>query len=151
MPHDVQPFINGLVEKVAIHGMSGEDPLWQAVCDAVISYPTVVATNTVIALYTAGNGSFVSRAIGMHRAERPLGHHFIACGKPGCPSRGNPGHMMGEIKDYSAKIRCRACGWRSKWVRIDEQDVFTPVHKTRAPFLFYHTYPPTALESAFLG
>ena len=29
MPHDVQPFVNGFVERLTIHGMGGDDPLWE--------------------------------------------------------------------------------------------------------------------------
>lgn len=152
MPHDVQPFVNGLVEKMAVHGMGGQDPLWQVVCETVISYPATVTTNSVIALYAAGNGSLVAREIGMHRAERPLGHHFMSCGSLDCPGKNRPGHIIGEIRDHAARIRCKACGWRSKWVRIDQQAFFTQLHQTRAPLLFYHAFPsPTGLSSMFLG
>ena len=51
MPHDVQPFVNGFVEKVAIHRMGGENALWQMVVNALISYPTTVITNSVVVIY----------------------------------------------------------------------------------------------------
>ena len=70
MPHDIQPFINGLVKKVGIHGM--DEDIWQTVCDSVIAYPSTVMTNTVIAAY-ATNSGFIAREIGMHRAEWLLG------------------------------------------------------------------------------
>jgi hypothetical protein len=153
MPHDVQPFVNGLVENVSIHGMGGEDPLWEVVQRTLISYPTTVTTNTVIAIRTAGNGSFISTEIGMHRAERPLGYHFTKCGNPDCQSKDRPGHIWGELKDSNtARIRCRACSWRSKAVKIDQQPFFTRLHKTKAPLLFYHQFPsPPGLSSMFLG
>lgn len=160
MPHDVQPFVNGLVEKVAMHGMAtlsrdsapAEDPLWQMVCDTLISYPTTVNTNTVIAIYGIGNGSFISREIGMHRPERPLGFHFTKCGNPDCASKDRPGHILGELRDgNTARIRCKACRWKSQPVKINEQPFFTPLHKTKAPLLFYHAFPsPPGLSSTFL-
>jgi hypothetical protein len=153
MPHDVLPFVNGLVERVTIHGMGGEDPLWQMVSDTLISYPTTVTTNTVVALYATGNGSFMAREIGMHRAERPLGYHFDKCGNPQCPSRDRPGHIIGELREFNvARIRCKACRWKSKAVRVDQQRFFTPLSKTKAPLLFYHSFPsPAALSSMFLA
>lgn len=153
MPHDVQPFVNGLVENLSICGMGGEDPLWQMVRDTLISYPTTVTTNSVIATYSTGNGSFISREIGMHRAERPLGYNFTKCGNPECGSKDRPGHIMGELRDSNtARIRCKACKWRSKNVKIDQHPFFTPLHPTKAPLLFYHPFPsPPGLSSTFLG
>jgi hypothetical protein len=153
MPHDIQPFVNRLVERVSIHGMGGEDPLWQMVSDTLIEYPTTVTTNTLIALYATSDGSFNAREVGMHRAERPLGYHFPKCGDPLCTSGVRQGQIIGELKDCNvARIRCKACKWRSKTVRIDQQPFFTPLHRTKAPLLFYHSFPsPTGLASIFLG
>lgn len=153
MPHDVQPFVNGLVEKVAIHGMGGENALWQMVVDALISYPTTVITNSVVVIYGTGNGSFIAREIGMHRAERPLGFHFTKCGNPHCGSKDRPGHIMGELNNLTtARVHCKACKWRSKYLKIDQQEFFMPLHKTKAPLLFYHAFPsPAGLSSVFLG
>lgn len=149
MPHDVYPFVNGVVEKMSIQGMGGEDPLWQAVSDAVISHPTTVTTNTVLATYATPDG-FVAREIGMHRAERPLGYHFKTCGNTTCPTSGRPGHIIGELRDNTARIRCKACLWRSKYVKIDKQNLFTPLHKVKAPLLFYHDFPsPPGLYTMF--
>jgi hypothetical protein len=150
MPHDVQPFVNGLVEKVAIHGLANEDP-WQIVRDTLISYPTTVTTNTVIAAFATPDG-FEARQIGMHRAERPLGHHFAKCGTPSCRSSDRPGHIMGELKDSNtARIRCKACKWRSKVVKLDDQSFILPLHRTKAPLLFHHAFPsPLGLSSMFL-
>ena len=95
---------------------------------------------------------FTAREISMHRAERPLGLHFIKCGNPACGSRDRPGHIIGEIRDSSsARIRCKACKWKSKNVRLDKNLFITRLHKTKAPLLFYHTFPsPTGLTSMFL-
>ena len=151
MPLDVHPFVNGLVEKVAIQGMAGVDPLWQVVKETLIAYPTTVSTNTVIAAYTVGDGSFVAREVGMHRAERPLGFHFTSCGTPGCESKDRPGHIIGELRESNARIRCKACKWRSKNVRVDKQELILPLHETKAPLLFYHEFPsPARLYSMFL-
>ena len=152
MPHDVQPFVNGLVEKVAIYGMGSDDPLWRTVCDTVISYPTTVRTNSIIAAYTTGKGLFTAREIGMHRAERPLGYHFTTCGTPNCGRNDRPGHIIGELTDNTARIRCKACKWKSKTVKIgDDHPLIKPLHKTKAPLLFYHSFPsPVGLSSMFL-
>jgi hypothetical protein len=152
MPHDVQPFVNGLVERLAIHGMGGNDPMWEFVRDALISFPSTVTTNTVIAAYKTGNGTFSAREIGMHRAERPLGQHFIKCGNPACGGKDRPGHIVGEIRNMSvAKIHCKACKWKSRNVRIDDHPLITPLHKTKAPLLFYHAFPsPAGLSLMFL-
>jgi hypothetical protein len=149
MPHDVQPFVNGLVAKVSIHGMQD---VWETVRDALISYPTTVTTNTLIVIYRNGT-QFFAREVGMHRAERPLGYQFGMCGNSDCASKQHPGHIMGEYKDRdSAKIRCKACGWRSKWVKIEDQDYIKPLHKVKAPLLFYHDFPsPPGLLSMFHG
>jgi hypothetical protein len=151
MPHDVQPFVNGLVERLAIHGMDGDDPLWKVVSETLMSFPSTVITNTVIAAYKR-DGIFGAREIGMHRAERPLGLHFTKCGNPNCGSRDRPGHIIGEIKEGRfARIRCKACRWKSKKVKIDGHPFITRLHKTRAPLLFYHAFPsPAGLNSMFL-
>jgi hypothetical protein len=147
MPHDVQPFVNGLVEKVAIHGIDAE--IWQTVRDTLLAYPSTVTTNTVIAAYATGNG-FVARAIGMHRAERPLGYQFPRCGISDCPGKDRPGHIIGELREGSARIRCKACKWKSKIVRLDTQDFFLPLHPTKAPLLFHHAFPsPPGLSTMF--
>lgn len=151
MPHDVQPFVNGLVEKVAIHGIDEE--IWPIVRDTLIDYPCTVTTNTVIAAYATDSG-FVAREIGMHRAERPLGYHFARCGTADCPSRERPGHIIGELQKEMtiARIRCKACKWKSRNVKLDKQSFFLPVHPTKAPLLFYHTFPsPTGLSTMFFG
>ena len=110
MPHDVQPFVSGLVEKVAIHGIYGD--VWQMVHDALIAFPTTVTTNTVIAAYRSGT-QFLAREVGMHRAERPLGCHISNCGRPDCPSKGRPGNIIGEHRSLvEARIRCKSCKWR---------------------------------------
>jgi hypothetical protein len=153
MPHDVHPFVNGIVEKVAIHGMGrGDDPCWEVVKDALISYPTTVTTNSVIAVCSTGDRSFTARAVGMHRAERPLGYHFTKCGNPNCEGKERPGHIIGELKDHNtARIRCKACKWKSKNVKIDGQPFIRPLHSTKAPLLFYHAFPsPSGLPSMFL-
>jgi hypothetical protein len=152
MPHDVQAFVNGIVENVGILGMDGEEPLWRVVKEMLITYPSTVTTNTVIAAYKSGDGLFTAREIGMHRAERPLGYHFTKCGTPSCKSKDRPGHIIGELKDpNTAKIRCKACKWKSKNVKIDKQQFMVPLHKRRAPLLFYHAFPsPTGLSSMFL-
>jgi hypothetical protein len=152
MLHDFQPFVNGLVEKVSIHGMGGNDPLWNVVRDTLISYPTTVTTNTFIAAYTTGNGLFTALEIGMHRAERPLGYHFTKCGTPDCASKDRPGHIMGELNANSARIRCKACKWKSKHVKIDDRQQFIrPLHETKAPLLSYHAFPsPPGLSSMFM-
>jgi hypothetical protein len=146
MPHDVQPFVNGLVEKISIHGMQD---VWETVRDALIAYPTTVTTNTVIAIYGSGP-QFFAREVGMHRAERPLGHQFAKCGQAHCPAKERPGHIIGELNNRdSVRIRCKACGWRSKWVNVDNP--FTPqLHKLKAPLLYYHDYPaPAGLSNMF--
>jgi hypothetical protein len=149
MPHDVQPFVNGLVEKVAIHGIDGD--IWRIVRDNLIAYPSTVTTNTVIAAYATDSG-FVAREIGMHRAERPLGYHFASCGTADCPSKERPGHILGELRDMtSARIRCKTCKWRSKIVKLENQDFFRPLHATQAPLLFHHAFPsPPGLSTMFL-
>jgi hypothetical protein len=130
MPHDVQPFVNGLVEKVAIYGMGGEDALWQMVCDVVLSYPTSVTTNSVIVIYGTGNGRFNVREIGMHRAKRPFGYYFTKCGNGNCSRKDCPGHIIGELRDPNTiRIQCKACRWKSKTVKIDQQPFFMAVHK----------------------
>lgn len=151
MPHDVQPFVNGLVENVAIFGMGGNDPLWQVVSNTVISFPTTVTTNTVVAIYRAVNGSIISKEIGMHRAERPLGLYIVNCGNPDCTNKNIPGHIMGELEKGVARIRCKTCKWKSKKVKVaDNSSVITPLHTTKAPLLFYHTFPsPAELNSMF--
>jgi hypothetical protein len=148
MPHDVQPFVNGLVEKISIHGM--QEDIWETVRDTLISYPTTVTTNTVIAIYRSGT-QFLAREVGMHRAERPLGYHFSTCGISGCPSKGRPGHIIGELRNQdSARIRCKACLWKSKWVKLDKQNYITPLHTVKAPLLFYHDFPsPAGLSTLF--
>ena len=152
MPHDVQPFVNALVERLAIHGMGEVDPQWEAVRDTLISFPSTVTSNTVIAAYSSGNGTFTAREVGMHRAERPLGQHIVKCGNPACGSKDRPGHIIGEIRENgTAKVRCKACKWKSKTVKIDDNPFIKRLHKTRAPLLFYHTFPsPTGLSSMFL-
>jgi hypothetical protein len=150
MPHDIYPFVNGLVEKVAIHGI--DEDVWNVVRDCLISHPTTVTTNSVIAAYNVGT-QFTAREIGMHRAERPLGYHFVKCGTARCPSMDRPGHIMGElIKDQTAvKIRCKACKWKSKTVMLANQTFFLPLHQTKAPLLFFHTFPsPSGLSTMFL-
>jgi hypothetical protein len=151
MPHDVQPFVSGLVEKVAIHGMDGSNPLWEIVRDTLISYPTTVTTNTVIAAFKH-NGVDTAMEIGMHRPERPLGYYFTKCGNSSCKTMDRPGHILGELRDNTAKIRCTACRWKSKGVKIDEDhQLIRPLHKTKAPLLFYHSFPsPPDLPSMFL-
>ena len=151
MPHDVQPFVNSLVERLAIHGMGDDEPQWKAVTETLISFPSTVTTNTVIVAYNTGNRIFTAREIGMHRAERPLGQQFIKCGNPACGNMDRPGHIVGEIRETNVRIRCKACKWKSKGVKIDDNPFITRLHKTRAPLLFYHTFPsPAGLNSMFL-
>lgn len=149
MPHDVQPFVNGLVERIAIHGLEDQDP-WKLVEETLISFPTTVTTNNVIAAFATGDG-FKARQIGMHRAERPLGCFFPKCGMVDCKSKERPGHIIGELRDQSrARIRCRCCGWRSKWVKLENQTFISPLHKVKAPLLFFHQFPsPPGLFSMF--
>lgn len=147
MPHDIQPFVNGLVEKVSIHGMQD---VWETVRDALIAYPTTVTTNTVIAIYRTGT-QFHTCEVGMHRAERPLGYPFGKCGNLECPSKQHLGHIISEHRDLEiVRIRCKACGWKSKWVKLENQDYIKPLHKVKAPLLFYHDFPsPPGLLSMF--
>jgi hypothetical protein len=150
MPLDIHPFVNGLVERVATQGMG--DSIWNLVQDSLIAHPTTVLTNTVIAAFLTQTG-FVAREIGMHRGERPLGYHFTQCGRAECPSRQRPGHIMGELmnEQTSARIRCKACKWRSKTVKLASQDFFQPLHPTKAPLLFHHAFPsPPGLSTMFL-
>lgn len=149
MPHDVQPFVNGLVEKIATNGVQKED-LWKLVEETLISFPTTVTTNTVIVAFATEDG-FVARQIGMHRAERPLGCFFPKCGLVSCKSKDRPGHIIGELRDgSSARIRCKCCGWKSNWVRLESQAYISHLQKTRAPLLFYHAFPsPAGLLSMF--
>jgi hypothetical protein len=146
MPHDVQPFVNAFVEKVSIYGIKD---IWETVCRGLIEYPNTVSTNTIIAAYRCGI-QFLAREVGMHRAERPLGYHFPNCGKPGCPSKERPGHIIGELSDGRAKIRCKACGWKSRNVKVGDMLYFKQVHKVKAPLLFYHDFPsPSGLLTTF--
>jgi hypothetical protein len=148
-PNDVRPFVNSLVEKIAIFGVENQD-LWKVVQETLIAFPMTVKTNTVIAAFATGDG-FMARKIGMHRAERPLGCLFVKCGAANCESKNRPGHIIGELKDQRmAKIRCKSCGWKSKWVKIDNQEIISRLHKTRSPLLFYHEFPsPPGLSSLF--
>lgn len=150
MPHDVHPFVNGLVENVATQGI-GED-IWVAVRDTLIEHPTTTKTNTVIAAY-ATDGGFTAREVGMHRSERPLGYNFARCGNPDCPGKERPGHISGELLNGQSmvRIRCGACSWKSKKVKIQNQSFINPLHPTLAPKLFYHTFPsPPGLATMFL-
>lgn len=149
MPHDVEPFVNGLVQNVGIHGM-GED-IWDVVRDSVISFPDTVKSNTVIAVIAKDDG-FYAREIGMHRKERPLGYDFTQCGNPVCPSMNRRGHINGELRDLTvARIRCKTCKWKSRSVRVVNHPLIKPLHETRAPLLFYHAFPsPAGLSSMFL-
>jgi hypothetical protein len=124
--------------------------VWETVCDTLIAYPSTVTTNTVIAIYRSGL-QFFAREVGMHRAERPLGYQFVKCGKPDCASKGRPGHIIGELRDLdAARIRCKACGWRSKFLKLENQSYITSLHKVKAPLLFYHDFPsPPGLSTIF--
>ena len=153
MPHDVQPFVCRLTERIAIHGMDGVDSVWGMVRDTLISFPTTVTTNTVIAAYRE-QGSVMAKEVGMHRGERPLGYHFKKCGNPSCPSQDRPGHIMGEVRSpHIYRIRCKACKWKSGNVRVDDSNPYIrPLHETRAPLLFYHPFPsPAGLTNMFMA
>ncbi|KAF8230869.1 hypothetical protein L208DRAFT_1378362 [Tricholoma matsutake] len=104
MAHDIQPFVNGLVERVAVHGING-DP-WETVSETLVAFPTSITTNTVIAICKTTSG-FTASQIGIHRAEQPLGYAFTKCGTANCPSKGHPGHMIGELKDDAVRIQCK--------------------------------------------
>jgi hypothetical protein len=146
MPHDVQPFVNGLVEKVSINGI---DNIWDMVRETILQFPNTVTTNSVIAVYQEKTGH-TAREVGMHQAHRPLGYTFQLCKMPDCRSAGNPGHIMGEFKDDAAKIRCTVCGWKSKWLKLENQPYIAQLHKARAPLLFFHNFPsPAGLATMF--
>lgn len=157
MPHHVHPFVNGLVEKITIHGMDGEDPIWQTVRDTVISYPTTLETNTIIAGYMQ-QGTFVSREIGMHRGDRPLGYHFKKCGNANCEGKNRPGHIMGESRGpHTYRIRCKACKWKSGAVTINNSHQFIrPLHEKKPPcyfttnFLLPADFPPCSCNNGFI-
>ena len=68
MPHDVQPFVCRLTERIAIHRMDGVDSVWGMVRDMLISFPTTVTTNTVIVAY-GHQGSVVVNEVRKHRGE----------------------------------------------------------------------------------
>lgn len=147
MPHDVQPFVNGLVVQIAIHGMGD---IWTAVSNALISYPTAVQHNSLIAIYRSGP-QLLAREVGAHRLERPLGFHFTKCGRRSCLSKDRPGHVVGELNNSRVRIRCKACSWRSGWMLLEQLEKnghFIPLHKTRAPLIFYHHFPSPAELSA---
>jgi hypothetical protein len=148
MPHDVHPFVNGLLETIAIHGIN--EDIWPVVRDTIIAYPSTVTTNTVIAAYTTDTG-FVAREVGMHRGDRPLGYHFAKCGTNDCPSQERPGHIIGELRELTVRIRCKGCKWKSKNVKLENQPFFKPLHSTRSPLLFHHEFPsPPGLSTMFL-
>ena len=64
MPHDIQLFVNGLVEKIATNSVQNED-FWKLVKETHISFPTMVTINTVIVTFATAD-EFVARQIGMH-------------------------------------------------------------------------------------
>jgi hypothetical protein len=152
--HDVQPFIIALVEKVGIYGMKD---IWEMVSDTLIVYPTTMTTNMVIAIYRSGT-KLHAWEVGMHQAERLLGYPFLQCGNLRCRGLNLPGHIMGELArknneegiSVQAKIRCKACRWKLKSVKLDKQSFFMPLHKVKAPLLFYHDFPsPQGLPEMF--
>ncbi|KAF8221757.1 hypothetical protein L208DRAFT_1529453 [Tricholoma matsutake] len=148
MAHDIQPFVNGLVERVAVHGIN-VDP-WETVSETLVAFPTSITTNTVIAICKTTSG-FTASQIGMHRAEQPLGYAFTKCGTANCPSQGHPGHIIGELKDDTVRIQCKTCKWKSKFVKLDSQSFFTWLNKGKAPLLFRHVFPsPDGLSTMFL-
>ena len=148
MPHDIQPFINGLVETISIHGM---EDIRETACHTLIAYPTTVTTNAVIAMYRSSTEYF-AHEVGMHRAERPLNYQFVRCGTANCPSEDRPGNIIGELQDLeAARIRCKACKWKLRFVKLNAQPFIKPLHKTKAPLLFYREFPsPPGLHAMFL-
>lgn len=159
MPHDVEPFVNGLAERIATQGMAvttktgehssqGTPNIWATITDVLLAYPTTVDQNSLVVMYRSEeDGEIQSREVGAHRVERPLGFHFTRCGFRGCPSMNASGHIRGDLFQDRIQITCKACGGRSgrKTIEdIEKKEYFTRLHRTRAPMLFYHGYPAPA-------
>ena len=154
LPHDVQPFVNGLVERITTQGMV-EGKVWKTLEDMLVAYPATLRQNSVVALYWKAPGEIgpdvVTQEVGAHRVERPLGYNFKHCGRPLCPAKEVPGHVTGELLDGRFRITCRACMWKSKWrnlAEVESQLGFKRLNKNLAPLIFYHQFP---LSSSRLG
>jgi len=148
LPVHVQAFVNAVVQTIAIHGMKD---IWATIQEALIENPSTVKQNSVIAIYKTSD-AVIARQVAMHHQQRPFGYEFLGCGTLACVSGGRPGHIQAEMKRGRIRVRCKGCSWRSGWVESNKQDFFRPLHRSRAPYIYYHTFPsPVGLRDLFIN
>jgi hypothetical protein len=135
-------------------GVFGRTDVWPGLCELLASSNEFLDYTTAVVVYATtvnARRTIECRQITKDiTGVRAFGYEFRACATPGChPSAAD---MRVFNKKERAHLRCLKCGWRSAWVKTDqENEHFHYVHKNAAPTLFWHHFPPsTGLQNFFV-
>ncbi|KAG2335998.1 hypothetical protein BDR05DRAFT_953664 [Suillus weaverae] len=135
-------------------GVFGRKDVWEGLCQMLATSNDFLEYTTAVVVYSSyltGQRTVECRQITKDSpGVRAFGFEFKACATPGChPSAAD---MRVFNKKGRVQLRCLKCGWRSAWVKTDQDnDHFQRVHKIVAPTLFWHHFPPsTGLQNFFV-
>ncbi|KAG0695628.1 hypothetical protein DFH29DRAFT_1005299 [Suillus ampliporus] len=151
-------FVSSVVRSLVVEsGVFGGTDMWASFCSLIASNQSVLDYTTAVLVYAVtvdGKRHVECRQIAKNMPGlRAFGAEYKSCGTAGCnPS---PSHIRVFNRNKGrpkVSVRCLKCGWKSAWVRTDEDNKhFKRVQAVLAPQVFWHHFPPsTDLQNFFV-
>ncbi|KAG9312768.1 hypothetical protein JVU11DRAFT_7205 [Chiua virens] len=148
LPTQVQNALSRVIERLGVDKTMG---LWDTVMSVVGQDLHLLEVNSVVAIFKErGSTEVLSRKIARHAPPmRPWGVEFRACGTPNCDRTTFDFYVQND--GYDVRMTCRACGWKSAWVKERHWGHHVFRLDNTLPTVFWHSYPPSeALYNIFI-
>ncbi|KAG9312769.1 hypothetical protein JVU11DRAFT_7206 [Chiua virens] len=148
IPTQVKNAVGRVIERLGVDKTMG---LWDTVMSVVGQDLHLLEVNSVVAIFKErGSTEVLSRKIARHAPPmRPWGVEFRACGTPNCDRTTFDFYVQND--GYDVRMTCRACGWKSAWVKERHWGHHVFRLDNTLPTVFWHSYPPSdALKTLFV-
>ncbi|KAI9568139.1 hypothetical protein HD554DRAFT_2172537 [Boletus coccyginus] len=148
LPTQVRNALSQVIERMGVDKTAG---IWDTVMSVVGQDIHLLEVNSVVVVFKErGSSEVLARKIARHAPPmRPWGVEFRACATPQCDR--TPFDFYVNNNNFDVRMRCRACGWVSAWVKERHWKEHVFRLDSTLPKVFWHSYPPShALQNIFV-